>query len=103
MYRDLRRQYYWSGMKRHVGVHKVFHVSMLQKYTIDPTHEVDWGLLLTLMGPSRTQYGPHILSYLRTKVCGLIFGFRILLHMHVFVCASMCEFRGQNSVKGGRM
>ena len=21
--------------------------------------------------------------------------------MHVFVCASMCEFRGQNSVKGG--
>ena len=44
-----------------------------------------------------------ILSYLRMKVCGLIFGIRILLHMHVFVCASMCEFRGRNSVKGGRM
>ena len=47
--------------------------------------------------------GPHILSYLRTKVRGLIFDIRILLHMHVFVCASMCEFRGRNSVKGGRM
>ena len=34
---------------------------------------------------------------------GLIFGTRILLHMHVFVCASMCEFQGQNSIKRGRM
>ena len=25
------------------GVHEVFHVSMLQKYTPDPTHVVDWG------------------------------------------------------------
>ena len=25
------------------GVHKVFHVSMLWKYTPDPTHVVDWG------------------------------------------------------------
>ena len=24
------------------GVHEVFHVSMLQKYTLDPTHVVDW-------------------------------------------------------------
>ena len=34
---------------------------------------------------------------------GLIFGIRTLLHMHVFVCASMCEFWGRNSIKGGRM
>ena len=27
------------------GVHEVFHVSMLQKYTPDPTHVVDWGEL----------------------------------------------------------
>ena len=27
------------------GVHVVFHVSMLQKYTPDPTHVVDWGEL----------------------------------------------------------
>ena len=25
------------------GVHEVFHVSMLQRYTLDPTHVVDWG------------------------------------------------------------
>ena len=26
-----------------LGVHKVFHVSMLRKYTPDPAHIVDWG------------------------------------------------------------
>ena len=25
------------------GVHEVFHVSILRKYTPDPTHGVDWG------------------------------------------------------------
>ena len=25
------------------GVHEVFHVSMLLRYTPDPTHVVDWG------------------------------------------------------------
>ena len=25
------------------GVHEVFHVSMLQRYTLDPAHVVDWG------------------------------------------------------------
>ena len=28
------------------SVHKVFHVSMLRKYTPDPTHVVDWGDLV---------------------------------------------------------
>ena len=28
------------------GVHVVFHVSMLQKYSPDPTHVVDWGELI---------------------------------------------------------
>ena len=28
------------------GVHEVFHVSMLRKYTPDPTHAVDWGELV---------------------------------------------------------
>ena len=27
------------------GVHVVFHVPMLRKYTLDPTHVVDWGKL----------------------------------------------------------
>ena len=26
-----------------LGVHEVFHVSMLWKYTFDPAHVVDWG------------------------------------------------------------
>ena len=26
-----------------IGVHEVFHVSMLQEYTPDPAHVVDWG------------------------------------------------------------
>ena len=25
------------------GVHEVFHVSMLRKYTLDPAHVIDWG------------------------------------------------------------
>ena len=28
------------------GVHEVFHVSMLQRYTPDPTHVVDWGEII---------------------------------------------------------
>ena len=28
------------------GVHEVFHVSILQKYTPDLTHVVDWGELI---------------------------------------------------------
>ena len=28
------------------SVHEVFHVSMLRKYTLDPTHIVDWGELV---------------------------------------------------------
>ena len=28
------------------SVHEVFHVSMLLKYTLDPTHIVDWGELV---------------------------------------------------------
>ena len=31
------------------GVHEVFHVSMLWKYTPDPTHVVDWGELIVDM------------------------------------------------------
>ena len=55
------------------------------------------------LGNVRTRCGPTIFSYLRTKVRGLIFDIRILLHMHVFLCARMCEFRERKSVKGGRM
>ena len=34
---------YWLTLPPSLsGVHGVFHVSMLQKYTPDPTHVVDW-------------------------------------------------------------
>ena len=37
-----------------LGVHEVFHVSMLRKYTPDPAHVVNWGQMrLTLMGHLR--------------------------------------------------
>ena len=35
---------YWLSLPPSMSsVHEVFHVSMLQKYTPDPTHVVDWG------------------------------------------------------------
>ena len=38
---------YWFTLPPSLsGVHKVFHVSTLRKYTLDPTHVVDWGELI---------------------------------------------------------
>ena len=35
---------YWLALPPSIsGVHEVFHVSMLQKYTPDLAHVVDWG------------------------------------------------------------
>ena len=35
---------YWLALPPSMsGVHEVFHVSMLQRYTPDPAHVVDWG------------------------------------------------------------
>ena len=35
---------YWLALPPNMsGVHEVFHVSMLRKYTPDPSHVVDWG------------------------------------------------------------
>ena len=35
---------YWLALPPSMtGVHEVFHVSMLVKYTPDPAHVVDWG------------------------------------------------------------
>ena len=121
----------------------MFHVSMLRKYTPDPTHVVDWGKI-TIDTDGTFEEGPMRFldswdQFLRRKTVRLVkmlwqhrgveevtweredtmhttypflfenegawsnIGIRILLHMHVFVYASMFEFRGQNSVKGGRM
>ena len=38
---------YWLALPSSLlSVHDVFHVSMLRKYTPDPTHVVDWGELV---------------------------------------------------------
>ena len=38
---------YWLALPPSLSsVHAVFHVSMLKKYTPDPTHVVDWGELV---------------------------------------------------------
>ena len=38
---------YWLALPQSLsGVHIVFHVSMLRKYTPDPTHVVDWGEII---------------------------------------------------------
>ena len=35
---------YWLALPPSMlGVHEVFHVSMLRRYSPDPTHVVDWG------------------------------------------------------------
>ena len=35
---------YWLDLPPSMSsVHEVFHVSMLRRYTLDPTHVVDWG------------------------------------------------------------
>ena len=37
---------YWLALPPSLsGVHAMFHVSMLRKYTPDPTHIMDWGEL----------------------------------------------------------
>ena len=52
---------------------------------------------------ARTRPKPPILSCLRMKVRWLINELECLFHMHVVVCASICEFQDRNSIKGGRM
>ena len=38
-----------------------------------------------------------------SNIRNLILELECLFHMHVLVCARMHEFRGRNSIKGGRM
>ena len=49
------------------GVHEVFHVSMLRKYTPDPAHVVDWGQIE--IGTDRTfEEGPVCIVDSRDRV-----------------------------------
>ena len=44
------------------GVHEVFHVSMLQKYTSDPAHLVDWGEIIVDIDGTFEEGPAHILD-----------------------------------------
>ena len=61
---------YWLALPPSLsGVHEIFHVSMLRKYTPNPTHVVDWGKLI--VDTDRTfEEGPvHIMdSCLSVKI-----------------------------------
>ena len=48
------------------SVHEVFHVSMLRKYTPDPTHIVDWGELVNADGTF--EEGPMLIMDSREQV-----------------------------------
>ena len=50
------------------GAHEVFHVSMLRKYTLVPTHIVDWGgIIVYTYGPSR--WDQHVSSIAGIRFC----------------------------------
>ena len=58
------------------GVHEVFHVSMLRKYTPDPAHVVDWGEIIVDTNGTFEEGPMHILDswdqVLRHKIVRLV-------------------------------
>ena len=44
------------------SVHTVFHISMLRKYTLDPTHVVDWGELVVDADGTFEERSVHIMD-----------------------------------------
>ena len=50
------------------SVHKVFHVSMLRKYTSDPTHVMDWGQI-EVDTDDTFEEGPVCILDSRDQVC----------------------------------
>ena len=58
------------------SVHAVFHVSMLRKYTPDPTHVVDWGELVVDTNGSLEEGLVRIMDsrdqFLRGKIVRLV-------------------------------
>ena len=44
------------------SVHAVFHVSMLRKYTLNPTHVVDWGELMVNADETFEEGPTHIMD-----------------------------------------
>ena len=53
------------------GVHEVFHISMLRKYTPDPAHVVDWGEII--IDTNETSRGYQCVSWIAgIKFCDAI-------------------------------
>ena len=75
---------YWLALPPSLSiVHEVFHVSMLQKYTPNPTHVVDWGELVVDADGTFKEGPVHILDsrdqVLRHKTVRLVKV--LLIHM----------------------
>ena len=73
------------------GVHEVFHVSMLRKYTPDPAHVVDWGQI-EVYTDGTFEEGPVCIvdscdQILRRKIMRLV----LVLWRHYGVEESTCE------------
>ena len=52
------------------SIHEVFHVSMLRKYTPDPTHIVDWGKLVVDADGTFEEGLVRIIDILEQVLCG---------------------------------
>ena len=68
---------YWLALPLNLSsVHEVFHVSMLQKYTLDPTHVGDWGKLIVDADETFEEGPVHIMDnrdqVLRRKTTRLV-------------------------------
>ena len=59
-----------------LGIHEEFHISMLRKYTPDPTHVVDWGEIIVDTNETFEEGPMHILDskdqVLRRKTVRLV-------------------------------
>ena len=59
-----------------LGVHEIFHVSMLRRYTPNPTHVVDWGEIEVNIDGTFEEGSVHIMDsqdqVLRHKIVRLV-------------------------------
>ena len=60
---------YWIALPPSLsGVHEIFHVSMLKKYTPDLTHVVDWGELI-VDADGTSEQGPVRIWIAKIRFC----------------------------------
>ena len=85
------------------SVHKVFHVSMLRKYTPDPTHVVDWGQIEVDTDGTFEEGAVRIVDsrdqVLRSKTVRLV----LVLWRHHGVEESTCWYYGVRGHDAGHL